>query len=366
MESPKVKIYQGLRPFSFLYGIGVRLRNTLFDAGILKSQSFPLPVINVGNITVGGTGKTPHTEYLIRLLQQDFNVAVLSRGYKRKSKGFVLATPQSSAEEIGDEPFQMAHKYPEVRIAVDRNRCHGIEQLTSDKAIPPAEVIILDDAFQHRYVKPGLNILLIDYNRPVWDDTLLPAGRLREPLSGKRRADLIIITKCPAQLKEEDQMQIVERLHLQTGQQVFFTRMAYGKLQPLFAYRAERTLDDIQEDEHLLLVTGIASPAPLCKELMRHSRNIHPLCFGDHHQFSAADLSRIEETFRRLPSGKRMIITTEKDAARLINHPSLDSSIKPYIEVLPIEVEFLNGNEKLFNLKIKEYVRKNSRNRSLS
>lgn len=366
MRKPSaVKIYQSLRPLSFLYGIGVRLRNFLFDAGILKSQRFPLPIINIGNITVGGTGKTPHTEYMIRLLQQDYNIAVLSRGYKRQSKGFVLATPQSSANEIGDEPYQMAHKYPEIRVAVDRNRCHGIQQLMSNHVLPPTEAIILDDAFQHRYVKPGLNILLIDYNRPVWNDLLLPAGRLREPLCGKQRADMFIITKCPEQLNSEEEKHICEQLHPQAGQEVFFTRMAYGKLQPLFACRPERELNDIQADEHLLLVTGIASPGPLHHELLKHTQYVHPLCFGDHHQFSAADLTRINNTFRELPSGKRSIITTEKDAARLICHPLLEDALKPYIEVLPIEVKFL-GKEELFNLKIKEYVRKDSRNSSLS
>lgn len=230
---------------------------------------------------------------------------------------------------------------------------------------PPTEAIILDDAFQHRYVKPGLNILLIDYNRPVWNDLLLPAGRLREPLCGKQRADMFIITKCPEQLNSEEEKHICEQLHPQAGQEVFFTRMAYGKLQPLFACRPERELNDIQADEHLLLVTGIASPGPLHQELLKHTQYVHPLCFGDHHQFSAADLTRINNTFRELPSGKRSIITTEKDAARLICHPLLEDALKPYIEVLPIEVKFL-GKEELFNLKIKEYVRKDSRNSSLS
>lgn len=184
--SGKCKIYWGLWPFSVLFGIGVRVRNLLFDVGWLHEERFPLPVICIGNLTVGGTGKTPHTEYLIRLLQNSFRLAVLSRGYKRKSKGFVLASSTSRMEDIGDEPYQMARKFPAIHVAVDGDRCRGIRQLTSPQGAPDTEVILLDDAFQHRYVRPGLRILLMDYHRPVECDQLLPAGRLREPASGKK------------------------------------------------------------------------------------------------------------------------------------------------------------------------------------
>lgn len=182
--SGKCKIYWGLWPFSVLYGIGVRVRNLLFDRGLLRQERFPLPVICIGNLTVGGTGKTPHTEYLIRLLHGSFRLAVLSRGYKRKSKGFVLASPASRMEDIGDEPFQMARKFPDIRVAVDGDRCEGIHRLMAPEGAPDTEVVLLDDAFQHRYVQPGLNLLLMDYHRPVECDQLLPAGRLREPASG--------------------------------------------------------------------------------------------------------------------------------------------------------------------------------------
>ena len=192
MEGDFIKINEWLLPLSWLYGVGVKLRNLLFETGVLKSRSFQVPVISVGNITVGGTGKTPHVEYLIELLRDKFKVAVLSRGYKRKSRGYILADDSSTESDIGDEPFQMKQKYADISIAVDKDRCHGIDQLTdNDKKL---DVILLDDAFQHRYVKPGINILLVDYHRLIIYDRLLPAGRLREPLSGKNRADIVIIT----------------------------------------------------------------------------------------------------------------------------------------------------------------------------
>lgn len=224
----KIKIYHGLLPLACLYRLGVSIRNWMFDRGILHSQSFPLPVICVGNISVGGTGKTPHTEYLIRLLQNEFQVAVLSRGYKRKSKGFVLATPETDADQIGDEPYQMAHKFPDIYVAVDRDRCHGINQLTDGHTAPGIKVIVLDDAFQHRYVKAGLTILLIDYNRPIHLDRMLPAGRLREPESGKKRADIIIVSKCPAQMSEAEQQALRYDIAPLPCQQLYFTTLAYG------------------------------------------------------------------------------------------------------------------------------------------
>ena len=194
MEGDFIKINEWLLPLSWLYGIGIRFRNFLFDVGILKSQDYKVPIISVGNITVGGTGKTPHVEYLVKLLKDQFNVAVLSRGYKRKSRGYVLADKDTPMQQIGDEPYQMKQKFPGITVAVDKNRRRGIAQLTEDDKV---DVILLDDAFQHRYVKPGVNILLVDYHRLIIYDKLLPAGRLREPLPGKNRADIVIVTKCP-------------------------------------------------------------------------------------------------------------------------------------------------------------------------
>ena len=201
MEGDFIKIYKWLMPLSWLYGLVVRLRNQLFEFGILKSRNFDTPIISVGNITVGGSGKTPHVEYLINLLKDNMKVAVLSRGYKRKSSGYVLADKESTMRDIGDEPYQMKTKFKNIYVAVDKNRCNGIDHILKDKETKDTDVILLDDAYQHRYVKPGINILLTDYHRLIIHDKLLPAGRLREPQSGKKRADIVIITKCPKDLK---------------------------------------------------------------------------------------------------------------------------------------------------------------------
>lgn len=366
MSQPPFKIYWRLLPFALLYGLGVGLRNRLFDKGILTSKEFPLPVICIGNISVGGTGKTPHTEYLIRLLRKSYRIAVLSRGYKRKSKGFVLAQPDTPIEAIGDEPFQMSRKFPDIYVAVDRDRCHGISQLTDEITAPGVEAILLDDAYQHRYVKPGLNILLIDYHRPIQEDKLLPAGRLRESPDGKKRADILIISKCPPHLDTECRQQFRKALSPLPHQSLYFTTLAYGKLRLLFTEGPERTLETLTPEEHLLVVTGIASPTPLLEELSRYTRHVHPLTFGDHHDFNETDLHRIEEMFLRLPGPQKSIVTTEKDAARLVAHPGLSETLKPYFYVLPIEVRFLNHEEESFNQQIIAYVRKNSRNSCLS
>ena len=338
----------------------------MFDWGIYKEQEFQLPVICIGNITVGGTGKTPHTEYLIRLLQKQFQVAVLSRGDKRKSKGFVLAQEDTPIHMIGDEPYQMKQKYPKIHMAVDSDRCHGIEQLCKESIAANTEVVLLDDAYQHRYVKAGVNILLIDYNRLICEDTLLPAGRLRESEAGKYRAHVVIITKCPPYMSPMDFRVLTKQMDLYAFQQLYFTTLQYGKLRPLFNNGKEYSINSIQSNVHILLVTGIASPQQLEKDLSKINKHIHSLTFGDHHNFTAADLQTICQHFEQLPEGHRMIITTEKDATRLQKHPYLSESIKPYIYVLPIEVSFLQGQENMFNQYIMDYVRKNPRNRNLS
>lgn len=362
-QSPK--IYYALLPFAWLYGLVLHLRNKLFDWHWLKSRKFPIPVIVIGNLAVGGTGKTPHTEYLIRLLQPNYNLAVLSRGYKRKSKGFRLAGADTAMNEIGDEPFQMACKYPAVQVAVDADRCHGIDCLMQ-KVKPVPQVFLLDDAYQHRYVKPGLAILLTDYNRLFTRDCLLPAGRLRESVSGKSRADIVIVSKCPDNLTFAQQESIRNELALSAQQQLYFTTLKYGKLRPLFTKEVECDLDSLQTDKHVLLVTGIASPVRLIDDLKHYTPNIHPVIFPDHHNFTAGDMQQIVVAFQQLPEQERILITTEKDAARLIAHPQLPEKLKPYIYVLPVEVQFLNEQQTLFNQKIIEYVRKNSRNSSLS
>ena len=364
MDEHFIKIHKWLYPVSWIYGAVVTVRNKLFDWGFLRSKSFGVPVICIGNLSVGGTGKTPHTEYLIKLLRDNYHVAVLSRGYKRHSRGYVLATPQSTARSIGDEPYQMHTKFPSVTLAVDENRCHGIEQLLSIKE-PSIEVVLLDDAFQHRHVKAGMNILLTDYHRLLCDDVLLPAGRLREPACGKNRAQIVIVTKCPDDIKPIDFNIITKRLHLYPYQQLYFSRFRYGSLLPLFPEKTKERIS-CTGSEQVLLVTGIASPAPLVEEVESYTPDVNLLEFGDHHDFGEKDLQLIEEQFARLKEGKRLIITTEKDATRLKNHPALNETLKPYIYVLPIEIEFLQNQQYIFNQNIIGYVRTYSRNRNLS
>lgn len=367
MEESLIKIHKWLYPVSFLYGTGVALRNKLFDWGYLRSKSFNVPVICIGNIAVGGTGKTPHTEYLIKLLHHHYRIAVLSRGYKRHTKGYVLSDTESNARSIGDEPYQIKSKFPDIRMAVDEDRCHGIEQLCKLDD-PPVEVILLDDAFQHRYVKAGLNILLTDYHRLFCDDALLPAGLLREPERGKNRAQIVIVTKCPPDIKPIDFNIITKRLNLFPYQMLFFSSFRYGDLQPVFpgsAGKACRKLSSLHADGQVLLLTGIASPATIVQELEKHTPHIDLLSFGDHHNFSQRDVQLLKERFGKLQGEQRLIITTEKDATRLVHHPALDNELKKHLYVLPIEVEILQNQQDIFNQHIIGYVRENTRNSSI-
>lgn len=362
MEEHKIKINYWLTPFSLLYGIGVALRNKLFDWGILHSRQFNIPTICIGNLTVGGTGKTPHTEYLIKLLQEDLQVAVLSRGYRRESKGFVLASADSSVKEMGDEPFQMKQKFPAAHIAVDANRCEGIERLCKT-ATPSPKVILLDDAYQHRYVKAGLNILLTDYNRPVYEDALLPAGRLRESLFGKKRADIIIVTKCPPDIEEETYEEITRQLKPASWQQLFFSTFVYGELFPLGKENGHaRTLDTLRDDDQILLITGIASPYQLLSNLKKYTSQVQLMEYPDHHAFTEEDISEISRKYQQMDRDKGVIITTEKDATRLIHHPNLTEELRKAIYILPIKVEFMQDKQEMFNKQIIDYVNKNTRN----
>lgn len=368
MTEQRPNINHWLLPFSWMYGWGVGLRNKLFDWGWIRSKSFHIPVICIGNLAVGGTGKTPHTEYLIRLLQQaGLQVATLSRGYKRKTKGYILATSQSSAHEVGDEPCQMKQKFPHVRVAVDANRKQGIERLMQMDT-PRTDVILLDDSFQHRYVKAGLNILLTDYNRLFCEDCLLPAGLLREPVSSKNRAQIIIVTKCPQDIKPIDFNITAKRLQLYPYQQLYFTQICYGSPIPLFPEKNHRPLlpDSLTgTDTQILLVTGIASPRPMLEEVQKYTRQVTLMAFRDHHDFNANDLNLIAQKFARLKAPNRFILTTEKDAVRLKDHPALSSELKHNIYVLPIKIDFLLNQKEIFNQNILKYVRTHSRNSSL-
>lgn len=359
MEGDFIKINEWLLPLSWLYGIAVGIRNRLFELGILKSRSFDMPVISVGNITVGGSGKTPHVEYLIKLLQDKVKVAVLSRGYKRKSRGFVLADENSTAELIGDEPYQMMSKFPGIYVAVDKNRCHGIDMLTDDNIAKDTDVILLDDAFQHRYVKPGINILLVDYHRIIIRDKLLPAGRLREPHKAKERADIVVITKCPAGLKAIDYRLLRKSMNLYPYQDLFFTAFEYGNLKMIFG-DGERPLDSIK-DKNVMLLTGIASPRQMTEDITSMCKSVTPLTFPDHHNFRKKDIKRINNIFLEMDQPK-VIVTTEKDAARLQGVEGLDREVRDNVLALPIEIKFMLEQEENFNEKIISYVRKNSRN----
>ena len=363
VEGDFIKINEWLLPLSWLYGLGVKFRNMLFEIGILHSESFDVPVISVGNITVGGTGKTPHVEYLIELLKDKAKVAVLSRGYKRRTRGFVIADDNATAKTIGDEPLQMKSKYgDDITVAVDRKRCHGIRQLLSRE--DDIDVVLLDDAFQHRYVKPGVNILLVDYHRLIIYDKLLPAGRLREPLSGKNRADMVIVTKCPHDLKPMEFRVITKAMNLYPFQRLFFTCLEYRNITPVFG-SGEQSLDSIGKDCHILLLTGIASPQQMIEDLSPRCPHITPLTFGDHHTFTSSDVARINNEFAALPHPK-MIITTEKDATRLIAVEGLSDEVRGAMFALPVKIRFMLGQEESFNEKIIGYVRKNSRNSILA
>ena len=362
-EGDLIKINDWLLPLSWIYGSIVRLRNWLFDIGLKKSRAFSLPIISVGNITVGGSGKTPHVEYLIRLLQDKMKVAVLSRGYKRKTRGFVLADENTTMPEIGDEPFQMHQKFPDIYVAVDAKRVRGIETLQSEEETKDVDVVLLDDAFQHRYVKPGINILLVDYHRLIIYDKMLPAGRLREPLSGKSRADIVIITKCPKDLKPMEFRVLTKAMDLYPFQKLYFTCIDYDTPKGVFNDK-QIALDELK-DYNVLLLTGIASPKQMEHDLKPMVKELHSLSFGDHHRFKGKDIDRINETFESLPE-PRIIITTEKDAVRLREADGFYESVKEGMYELPIKVSFMLDQEEIFNEKIISYVRKNSRNSILA
>lgn len=360
-EGYSIKIYRWLLPLSWLYGLAVALRNALFDMGLLKTRSFRVPVIAVGNLTVGGTGKTPHVEYIVSLLRDKASLAVLSRGYKRKTRGFVLADDESTAETIGDEPMQIKAKFPEVKVAVCANRCRGIDMLTDGDKGGDTDVVVLDDAFQHRYVKPGINILLVDCGRLITHDRLLPAGRLREPLSAKDRADMVIVTKCPPEMRPVDYRVLAKSLGLYPYQHLYFTRLTYEPLRPVFGGPVDRAYDGAS----VLLLTGIASPRHIIDHLRREGREPTCLTFGDHHRFRPKDVENINRTFSQMADPK-IIITTEKDAARLASVEGLSDCVRQRMFQLPVRVEFLLGGEAKFNENIIGYVRKNSRNSILA
>lgn len=343
-----------LLPLSLVYGFITGIRNFFFNTGILKSESFSVPVICVGNISVGGTGKTPHTEMLIAELSKDFRVACLSRGYKRRTSGFVLAGPHSTADEIGDEPLQIKNKFPDITVACDANRVRGIEKLLA--LSPRPEVIVLDDAFQHRYVRAGKNIVLTDYNHPCYKDYLLPAGRLRETPGALKRADYIIVTKCPPNLTPLEKRIISKHLKIKPYQKLFFSGMQYG---PIRRLSGNEPAPSLNARSSLLCVTGIARPEPYIEYLKQFTPNITTLKYPDHHHFSIRDIRNIQTVFEEIYNPEKYIFTTEKDAARL-RSCRLPEDIKRNICYIPIEPVFVNKKEILIQ-ELKDYVTKNQR-----
>ncbi len=335
-----------LFPFALIYGFFVSIRNFLFDYGFIRSQEFDLPVISVGNITVGGTGKTPHVEYLVSLLKNEFNIATLSRGYKRESKGFIIASNKSSVKEIGDEPKQLKTKFPNITVSVDVDRVHGIKKIIKQTN---TNVVILDDAFQHRFVKPGLSILLIDFNNPIYNDCLLPYGRLRESYHEHKRADIIIFTKSPDTVNPLERNLISKNLKIFPYQKLFFTKIKYNDLKPLYNNTSIALNECKNKNYSFLLLTGIANPKPLKTFLSNFSQNIQHMNFKDHHAFSMNNLEKIVAEFNKIQNDKKIIITTEKDAIRFQELKDADFFTNLPIFFLPIEIKFLNNDEEEFN-----------------
>ena len=332
-----------LFPFSLLYGLGVVFRNWMYKIGFLKSVSFDIPIISIGNLSMGGTGKTPHTEWLIQYLREYINVSVLSRGYKRKSKGFLEVQLRSTAEEVGDEPSLLKKKYRNASVYVGENRVLGIPKILSLR--PETQVILLDDAFQHRAVKAGLNILLTDYEDRYTHDFLLPVGRLREPRFGASRADIIIVTKCPQDLTAEQRNRIIKQISPKANQTILFSHLRYGH--PYRWYTHEYI--SLTKEYDVVLFCGIAKPEYLEDYLKPLVNSIEFNFFPDHHDYSNYDIAQIVKQFEHIPSERKILLTTEKDAVKLYKHDEFLRSKNLPIYVLPIQVSFGQDQERFIS-----------------
>ena len=337
-----------LLPFSFIYGGIIRMRNLVFDKKFFRSATFDFPLICIGNLSVGGTGKTPMVEYLVTLLNKNYKTATLSRGYKRKTKGFLIADENSKASDIGDEPMQIHKKFPEIAVAVAEERVIGIPQLLFSK--PETEVILLDDAFQHREVAAGLNILLTDYNNLYSSDLLLPAGNLRDEKKSSERADIIIVTKCKSNLNIDEKQSIINQLNPKVTQKIFFTSIEYGS--PYHLFSNEKYVLD--KDTHVLLLCGIANPKPIELEIKSKISSYQTFRFKDHHIYDSHDLKKIKDEFLKNNSSKKITLTTEKDATRLFQFKNELKDLPIYI--LPMAHRFLFGDETKFENEILDFV----------
>lgn len=348
-----------LYPFSLIYGLVVWTRNLLFDIGVFKQNEFNVPIISVGNLSVGGTGKTPHAEYLISILKTKTNVAYLSRGYKRKTKGFVLASMNSTIADIGDEPVQIKQKFPEIPVAVCEKREVGIRKLLKNEHFD-IDAIILDDAFQHRSVKANINILLIDYTRQIFNDHLLPYGRLRESTKAKYRANFIIYTKCPTDMQPIDQRIIKNKLDIRPYQNLFFTTIIYGEITP--AEKGLTLFNDNMRNYTILLLTGIANPQPLVDYLKPQVGEIIHQKFPDHYNYTVNDLNNLLEQYRQIDTRTKIILTTEKDLVRLKSVKDQPAHFFEQLYYIPIEIKFLDRTKDTFNKRVLNYVTENRSN----
>ena len=338
-----------LLPFAILYGCIIYIRNWMYKKQYLKSVGFNIPIISVGNLSLGGTGKSPMVEHILSILSDNNKIATLSRGYKRKTKGYALAGTNTTALEIGDEPMQFHIKYPNVSVAVCERRIEAIPQLIQD--IPNLDAIILDDAFQHREIIAGLNILLTDYNNLYCDDIFFPTGDLRDQRNSANRADIIVVTKCPINLSTQEKNKIIDKLYPAQHQSVFFTSIAYDT--PYHIYNPNEEWILSQRDE-VLLVCGIANPLPLKTYLHETTNTYYQISYSDHHIFSIDDLNEIKEKFNQIPTKSKIILTTEKDAVRLVKYTEELNEIPLY--VLPIKPYFLFDAEEAFNNLVIDYL----------
>lgn len=348
-----------LLPFALIYEVITRIRNKLFDWKLVRSTAYNVPIISVGNLSSGGTGKTPHVEYIIRLLSNENKVATLSRGYGRLTKGFRIADDNDRASSIGDEPMQFYNKFKNVSVVVDADRNNGISNILHQK--PDTDVILLDDAFQHRYVKPGLSILLSDYHKLFSGDYLLPYGTLREARSGSKRADLIVITKTPGVLSPFDKKRIVESINPRPNQKLLYSYIKYGAIKSL--WYPEAVIEPDVKFSVIMLVAGIANPYPLEFELKNKCNDLITLRYEDHHKYTPEDFERIKQNFTDIYSRNKLLITTEKDAMRMLDPKVKALASKLPFYYIPIDIDFHNGDKEPFDEIIINYVRENKRKR---
>ncbi len=340
-----------LLPLALLYGIGVGIRNLFYRIGVLRSVRFDLPVISIGNLSVGGAGKSPHIEYMLRWLDQYIGVAVLSRGYGRKTMGYRPVTVIDNAEQVGDEPLQFKRKFPDIPISVCESRALGVPEIV--KRTPETQCVLLDDAFQHLAVTPALNILLTEFNRPFTRDWLLPAGRLREWRYGYRRADIIVVTKCPVDLTQQQRFEMLTEIDPYPRQRIYFSRYQYGQPYELLRPDVRRPLD---LETHVLLVSAIANTDYLLQYLGAEAASVQTLEFEDHHYFNESDLLDMQRRFEALPQRNKIILTTEKDAVRLELHENFLRENQLPVLVLPVEVSFCDNDELDFQADVKQVL----------